>query len=213
MSLITWDNPPVGFLHIPKTGGRSVKTIFQRELSPNDHLYSKIIGGHYPLSELIQAFDLSISKLDTIYATVRNPYQRVVSEYNWYYQGLRDTFMRDKFLKIQPNLIEMEKMNFKEFIDWYWEKMLSYKDFLFVNGEFPSMVKLIRLETLQDSLKNIFWEIKNIPHIYNMHNRHYSEYFTKELYEKVNNKYKWCFDSGLYVREGANKTKAQAPLV
>lgn len=81
-------------MHIPKTGGMSIDHVFDRagwNISYNsgiinDPYYSKILNPqgsllHLTYNEL--AMSLDIADFDFVFTVVRNPYERVISEYHW----------------------------------------------------------------------------------------------------------------------------------
>lgn len=96
------------FIHIPKCGGTTIETMFEQLkfnafLTPRDYRsvrkYLKIPPAHYDISLVEKIFHL-----DKIYsfAMVRNPYDRILSDYKW--------------AKAKTNNIQFfQKMTFEDF--------------------------------------------------------------------------------------------------
>lgn len=110
------------FMHIPKTGGTTLNSIFRNQYDKNqfyDHLFPiddmrkkyneldqeaknniKAVSGHYSYG-----INKIFSKSFTYFTMLRNPVERVISLYY--------------FLKSTPTIYpEMKDMTFTEFIDW-----------------------------------------------------------------------------------------------
>ena len=77
------------FIHIPKCGGTTIETLFEQLnfhtfLAPKDYLavrkYLKLPPTHFDISLIENMF-----RLEAIYsfAIVRNPYDRILSDYKW----------------------------------------------------------------------------------------------------------------------------------
>jgi hypothetical protein len=171
--LLVWNEPKIAYLHVPKTGGTSTRYVLNDFFGHFDLNTRETVGVHQRLEEI--EFDYLDYQL---YTTIRNPYQHVISFYNW----------------INHN------MTFTQFVYWYVENGKSYSEWLFVNGGLPD-ITILKTETLDEDLEKIFGPLKKKYDAYNMKNKHYSEYFNRELYDKINEKYKWCFDQGYYDRE------------
>ena len=96
------------FIHIPKCGGTTIETLFEQLkfdtfLAPKDYRavrkYLKLPPAHYDIALVENLF-----RLDAIYsfAMVRNPYDRILSDYKW-----AKTKTNDKQF--------FQKMSFEEF--------------------------------------------------------------------------------------------------
>ena len=94
MTLFIKDKQSVLFLHVPKCGGSSVDRIFKnngysavlemRGLAPQDCL---IASPQHQTSENLKHM-INMNKLDEIFIVVRNPYKRMISEYNWQFRDV-----------------------------------------------------------------------------------------------------------------------------
>ena len=119
------------YLHPPKTGGKTVASVLKR-VSPPSHVESR---GHVPL----RSFSRTRRLPSTLIATVRNPFDRMVSLW----------FIRAKH----------RGMNFSQFVEsiisgrdrWYAAKPQSY--WLILKGSMPKML-LIRHERFEEDLRS-----------------------------------------------------------
>ena len=139
--------PTFIYLHPPKTGGRTVSTILKR--ATNDYIESR---GHVPLRTFNKNRDLSKLK---IIATVRNPFDRMVSL--WY---IRARHKGIKFIQFIESVISGRD-------PWYATKPQSY--WLTLGNQIPNII-LIRFEELQRDLQAtmLFLDLplpNTIPHI------------------------------------------------
>tara|TARA_Y100001933_G_C18997483_1_gene563091 strand:+ start:740 stop:1849 length:1110 start_codon:yes stop_codon:yes gene_type:complete len=92
VTLFIKDKQSILFLHVPKCGGSSVDRMFKnsgysavlemRGLSPQDCL---IASPQHQTSENLKHM-INMNKLDEIFIVVRNPYKRMISEYNWQFR-------------------------------------------------------------------------------------------------------------------------------
>jgi len=165
------------FIHIPKTGGTSVRKYL---LDNNIQFYSgqepKQIGRHRPAS---------VWKDEESYkfAVVRDPYTRTVSYYNYYtdkdwnptFEDFVKNKMVNKSLKV-PNVWIPQ-------VSWLYENNICLVD------------KIFKLEdNLQDNL-NIFLNIKGNLTKENIstHNS-YDSYYTQELKDLIASYFKEDFE-------------------
>ncbi len=192
------------FIHIPKTAGHSIDTLFTSHKMVGEALW------HYSASELIDHLGLESFSQFYKFTVVRNPWDRIVSEYIW--QG----------------------SNFKTQIQTPWgNKEISFKDFVKSIKDFPSdhrfvkdskdlhfyyppkeiknghlsdqysfivdkssnivVDKIIRYENLQTefdaTLKEIGISQKTLPHMNKTKHKHYTEYYDDETRGLIAEKY------------------------
>jgi len=107
-------NTSILYIHIPKTGGGSIeeflnKNKFKRTIwTAKPWKFSKCSAQHMH-ADLLNSF-LNLDKIDYIFATVRNPIYRMISEYKWrikrdiasngfnrWYQEARQQYQADNF--------------------------------------------------------------------------------------------------------------------
>jgi len=189
-----WKNKKA-FFHIPKTAGSTARAVFNKKLGNPDKLIAYPSGQHHPLQDIRDLYKVDTDELD-IYTIIRNPYQHVISLYMYVISGDEEATRRRK--KNNPKVLEICNLNFSDYIDWYCKNWRQYKDWLFVDDKLPKNITIWKMESIGKHLKELFGSEIKIPHIYNMKNKHYSEYFNRQLYDKINKKYEWCFSQGFY---------------
>lgn len=94
MTLFIKDSYSILFLHVPKCGGSSIDRLFKengyssalemRGLPPQDCL---VASPQHQTSQNLKSM-INMNNLDEIFIMVRNPYKRIISEFNWQF---RDT--------------------------------------------------------------------------------------------------------------------------
>ena len=99
VTLFIKDKQSILFLHVPKCGGSSIDKIFKtngysavlemRGLAQQDCL---IASPQHQISENLKSL-VNMKKLEEIFIVVRNPYKRMISEYNW---NFRDEELYEK---------------------------------------------------------------------------------------------------------------------
>ena len=161
-------------IHIPKTAGTSVRYLL------DDHLEAGVgpIHGYYV--SLLKF----INKDTSIITIVRNPYDRVISFYEWIQSGKSD-FTCD-FVKTAY------KKTFSEFVDIYCEH--GECQFDFIRGSEHKLIA-IRFEDLEHELVmtlnklGITVDISKLPHMYkNNYDYDKNTYFSNDLMEKIRKK-------------------------
>ena len=165
-------------IHIPKTAGTSVMTMLDRQLN------EERIGGVHNTYKQWTKF---INKETNVFTIIRNPWDRVVSNYHWIQSGGPD-----------PNKYPLVKMalgkTFEEYVDVYCKYDKAQYDFL-AGGE--DRIHLIRFEHLLPDLARYFHSINlkiktdEMPHIYKTNHKHWQEYYNEETYNKIKEKDHW----------------------
>jgi hypothetical protein len=147
------------FIHIPKCGGTTIETLFEQLkfntfLAPKDYRavrkYLKLPPAHFDLS-LIE----NIFRLDAIYsfAMVRNPYDRILSDYKW--------------AKTKTNNTQFfQKMSFEEFCVHCFKEHSNNSGYLsnhitsqhqFVSKNVNKVFKIER--GLEEAIEEVFTDI------------------------------------------------------
>ena len=147
------------FIHIPKCGGTTIETLFEQLkfntfLAPKDYRavrkYLKLPPAHFDLS-LIE----NIFRIDAIYsfAMVRNPYDRILSDYKW--------------AKTKTNNTQFfQKMSFEEFCVHCFKEYSNNSGYLanhitsqhqFVSKNVNKVFKLER--GLEEAIEEVFTDI------------------------------------------------------
>jgi hypothetical protein len=195
--LKVWNNNKALF-HMPKTAGSSVTRVFEQHWGKAVVRISEPSDQHHTLQEVRDVYDIDIDGLE-IYTIIRNPYQCAVSLYAYVRGGNKEA--KSRRIKNKAKTLAIHNLKFPEYIDWYCENWLSYKDWLFVDDVLPENVIIWKTETISKDLKEFFGRKTKVPHLNKSKSKNYSEYFNKTLYDKINKKYKWCFDQGFYKME------------
>ena len=92
MTLFIKERRSILFLHVPKCGGSSIEKLFKdngysstlelRGLPPQDCL---VASPQHLTSENLKSM-VNMERLDNTFILVRNPYKRIVSEFNWQFR-------------------------------------------------------------------------------------------------------------------------------
>ena len=172
------------FIHIPKTAGMSIDKKFT---NTRGICYKTDYEGlwHYTTEEIIEKFGDGVWDEYTSFTVVRNPWDRMVSEYSWQRQqnwGNRDI-----------SFFDFCKCNY----DWYPEKeklhLKTQFSFCIDSAKTFRIGNLVKFENLQEGL-NIVCDKIGIPHqklrhINKSKHKHYTEYYDDENRQIVAEKF------------------------
>ena len=181
------------FLHIPKCGGTSIESVFGswRNNYSKDYFYLGKNRQHFLLNKILDEYPKCSNYFK--FAFIRNPFSRVVSEYNYILsnsKNLKDLSFKDFVLNLENYL-----NNFA-----YEYHNLSLCDYL-LNKEGELVVDFVgRLENFQEDFNEVCSKIKMpnllLPHEnvskksqHNSSKKHYTEYYDDETREIVAKKY------------------------
>ena len=209
------------FIHIPKTGGVSVENFllkqynFTRSISTfthgygHVHIHTKNKGGsiyplmHYPLYTLVSANpDIKIDNSWTIFAIVRNPYYKFISELFWeaktgmclHYHTLPDS-SKKMFLNYAIDLYFNELDAYSNYHSFH-----SYPQSWFFNHTDLNCQIFKFEEGLPNIMSKLGFEVTNFPHSMNIFEErliprpNYKELLTSYLIETINEKYAIDFE-------------------
>ena len=169
------------FIHVPKTGGRSVVKLLENIHEKNEslqfhHNNLTFIKTGYPLHKDIRK---NINDYD-VFSVVRNPYERMIS----YFFHLKLRLKNDDFKSFDK----------KEFISFllnsYGTNMNYPSQLSYFNNE---TVNIIRFENFEKELRQVLdkYTIKcSIPKINTTVHEHYSKYYDNETRAIIENLYK-----------------------
>jgi hypothetical protein len=182
------------FIHIPRTGGTSMayslKTLSSTFKYPQWNHFNYI---QYKI-HLSQRFNENIDNY-FVFTIIRNPWDRVVSHYEWHTSGSisDDKKYYDSGIKIKPRgrpIIQKKKrVPFDQYvlsmkkIYTPFEKQTQY-DYLKGPGNKLYIDFIIQYETLNEGLDCLRNKKKinlDFPHIHKTDHKHYSEYFQNDL--------------------------------
>lgn len=189
------------FVHIPKCAGTSVNkllsenTIFDYRTPNYDFLYGwcpkrKLFLQHATVQELLE-LDLISTKIWNEYykfTIIRNPWDRLISSYNWIKNNLSIRGKINDFLTMDNQFSRIELLNA---LDYRADHLKSQSEFVFFEDyDLDDIFEF-------DKLQNIpFNKILNNNELVIKHfkksntNKHYSQYFTNTQKERVKQKYK-----------------------
>jgi hypothetical protein len=146
---------------------------------------------HYTYRELTKILSQGILDTYEKISIVRNPYDRLVSEYHFCEGSVKIHKDFNDFVKTALNL---EKYKRNWLYDGHLETQTSY--LINENSNFNSIDKIFKFENLNECFEylNLLTGIDQKPHARRSNNRgSYEEYYTSELKEIVYNFYKEDF--------------------
>ncbi len=182
------------FVHIRKAAGTSLRQILQRvSLPKNNQLWFKFLSRngfaldyhkhsfrkHANLTEAERSMPADIFKQYFKFAVVRNPWDRLVSEY--------------EYIKTQPTHSRFKKLSampFVEFIDYQSQRPDAHQvnALRLKNGQLGCDF-IGKLETLEQSLKvvgaKIGVDFSDLPHVNQVKRRDYRTYYNDVTAESV----------------------------
>lgn len=137
----------IGFIHIPKTAGMTIKKSFE-----NTH-YNLISELHFPYSKFVEKHN----NVDLIFSVVRNPFDRIFSFYHFFLsKEINRKFLLglDKDYQITFNQFVNQIKYFHPFIKPCWE-FISINEVQKVNNilRFERLLQDFNLFKLQNNLE------------------------------------------------------------
>lgn len=176
------------FIHIPKCGGTSIERILDKQ----SFVYQK--HPHICHRELDSNHDNYFK-----FAFVRNPFDKLVSEYKWF----TNTEYKYPCKRVKDFYKGVDFKTFlKKFTDWptrksdHWYVRGDYYhglDYMHILQPIGQMDFIGRFENLQQDFDFICDKIdiprQKLPHIYKSNHRHYTEYYDAEAQEIVAKRY------------------------
>ena len=158
MSLLLRDSSSILFMHIPKCGGSSVVKLFenngfssQLEIRGLPPLKCLTASPQHQTPEILKTF-IRQKYLDDIFIVVRNPYQRIRSEFNWIYRYTK-TYERPDFDKWVLNSLEKASKN-ANYADNHFRPSIDY-----IDEEMPC--KIFKLEDGINYIKEYYLHDNN----------------------------------------------------
>ena len=205
------------FIHIPKTGGTSIERLFdmvpvKSKIPCKESLYGSITIDDklYELQHLTYSEADKMIDIDGAYsfAFVRNPFDRIVSEYEWlgkkYFSQFEDYC---RFICLREGRPDIkcpgdESYDTDEYFHWFFNYTHYTPQYKFVYHNNKIAVDFLgRFENFQNDLKHVL-DITNTEYdpaaLSKKHNTtkhdHYSTYYTDKLIEMVSVLYKKDLD-------------------
>ena len=203
------------FIHVPKCAGTSIEhlldiegdqcffTMGTKELGikyiPKDVFtveeYTQCTNKnmqHYTLIELSKILQSDIFNTYKKISVVRNPYSRLVSEYN--FRKTLYTPAVTTFVDLVKERLNLDKVERNKIYDGHLETQTSF--LTNKEGNFNSIDKIYKFENLNECIEDInkLTGKKELPHLRTSKiNKPWQEYYTPELKELVYNFYKEDF--------------------
>jgi hypothetical protein len=169
MTILT-KSPPATFIHIPKTGGNSVRTWLLDNVPKSRAMFQhSFMKDHAPYSYIKKAIK---DDRGLVFAVVRNPWSRVVSAYHYHKQ-------RDR----QGNYV-----TFDQFVELDM-RAASRPQHLYVDQS----VTILKLEQIEQDFKQIQDYFKcyiDLPVLNKSKHTHYSNYYNDHTKQIVADKFK-----------------------
>lgn len=203
------------FIHIPKCAGSSIESIldikgvndfytkgmnyYREQIIPKDKFslddYKICLSKnmqHYTFLELSKILDNEILKTYKIITVVRNPFDRLVSEYNF----IMNSKLKDKptFKELILYKLNLDPLTRNTCFDGHLETQTSY--LINEQNNFNNINKIYKFENLQECLKEINQMTGNnsYPHLLSsLRTKPFMEYYDDQLKQIVYNFYKQDF--------------------
>lgn len=191
------------YIHIPKTAGTSISKAI--DSLPTKPIPSRIVPVDYKYAKHHKAREMKRLLGDAIwndyfsFAFIRNPWDLMVSSYNWWLQKARQY----SWLKNDCDRIE-QMGNFDTYIrSHYGQKLInqfegSLSDWVAEDGKVivSYVAKFERLhEDWQEVCKRLNAEHQPLPHLNPTKRKPYTEYYTPETRQMVADRFKWVIDN------------------
>lgn len=168
------------FIHIPKTGGMSIKEMLKDTLFDLD-----LDNRHLSISELRDKLTKPLFDKLFKFTVVRNPYDRLVSYY--YFMQTDDS---------HPEHTRLRELTLSEYVDWACDFNLSTQ-FMQISIEGRLAVDcILRFENLAEgwlSLAKQFGLPSELPHVNKSEHEHWEQELTEEDKRKIYNSFEIDF--------------------
>ncbi len=181
------------FVHIPKTGGTSVRTVLQ-EYGPSSQKYPKV-GKHAKAAVHRASIGRQAWRRYQSVAVVRNPWDWMVSSYHWWIQTA------ERHEKLLPMARAIEQLgSFSAFVNSSysgnyitWFEARDYSEWIIdTNGE-VIVSRILRFENLHEDWMKCIAELElpfgPLPHENRSQRRAYRDYYDDETAALVAEKF------------------------
>lgn len=182
------------FVHIPKNGGSYVRTMLPGENNDIHGLWGET--DHATIGHIIENYP-KVYKTHRFFAVVRNPWDRMVSNYEFCRKASNTKIKQDDGAKVfkrnniktfedYVNLLYKHKTDLKKFNIIHW---IPQHEYVMHQGDIK-VNHVLKLETLTEDLPELFkkYGVKSKVHdkqINKTDHKHYTTYYTPELIKKV----------------------------
>lgn len=190
-------NKKVIFIHIPKTGGQSIYEPLEMRGGPNT--YSGYQQAHLTANELRNVLGTKMFNSYTKLSVVRNPYDRLVSEYFYIQQRMSSGSggyikeLKGHDVSFEDLVKNLAKIDLYEHPQCQRARFLPQKEFIYSNDALV-VDKLFRFENWQEIEKYMKENYNSdIPHKNKSEHDSYMHYYNPETLAIVNDLYKEDF--------------------
>jgi chondroitin 4-sulfotransferase 11 len=171
------------FIHIPKTAGTSIEKILNTSTEADFYSIKPPTLQHLTWAELKDKITLDYSEFYK-FTVVRNPFERLVSEYEWRRQNTPQILNTLTFEEVVENLEILNKIS-------HWDRHLSTQSFFLkdTNGSISKEIEIYKYENLEplwEKLESITKIPKKYyPWSYKTKKNSLLSYYTKDLSKKI----------------------------
>ena len=202
------------FIHIPKTGGTSVKKLLLNLKNPELSFYEKVkyyyyeeikrkklLSRHGKAIEYFNFFESDLWSNSLKFTCVRNPWDLMVSSYHWWIQH------GQKFSKLNLMYNDISKMSFNKFMNSkYGKEMINEcngnaQDWFLDNSKKIIVDGIIKLENFNFEFKELLDKSKKKFHgniDLSKENttirENYQKYYNKETKQIIKDRFKYLIE-------------------
>ena len=202
------------FIHIPKTGGTSVKKLLLNLKNPQLSFYDKVKYYHYEeikRKKLLSRHGKAIEFLDFFkndiwnnslkFTCVRNPWDLMVSSYHWWIQ------YGQKFSNLNLMYTDISKMSFNEYINSkYGKEMINEctgnaEDWFLDENKKIIVDGIVKLENFNSEFKELlhtsgkkFYGNINLPKENTTIRKKYQSYYNKDTKQIIKDRFKFLIE-------------------
>lgn len=142
-----WTENNLAFIHIPKTGGTTIRSYLTVELGAPLYAHQGTVGHTY-----LRNCPVDLDGYN-IFCCVRDPIARAMSYYRWFRASSDYVEYPDKKLAL--------KYSFHDWLDvWFFPHCPPQHEYVTVDSQIDPRVKVLRKESLQEDLFTFLIECK-----------------------------------------------------
>ena len=157
---ILYSMKPLRFIHIAKTGGQSIAKVAKEQAGLSWGMYDTDYGISYICHRLLSNFENPdiIDKHDW-FMVVRNPYERMVSHYNWHIQISKKTIGINEYLhhKLENGINQYLEQKIED-LDVEITRFNNHFTAQHLYLEYPCSIRVLRYENLENEFNALMKE-------------------------------------------------------
>jgi hypothetical protein len=193
------------YIHIPKCAGSAIESVLNIKKRNKLQLHGPDGNGdflqHYTLSQIESHYESSDTNLRDFYifTIVRNPYSKLVSDYSWCKRWFKHKWL----------MKDSTSVGFKSFAEYIlFIKAVGVESWSHFRPQYQfiqcgTKCTVFKIESLKKSYPIIKAELRldsDLPIVNKSSHKHWSKYYSKELYEIVNDMYSNDFSAFGYTK-------------